>query len=65
MKHFAEAFAVAAVCALLAFWTWNNSHPSMLAVGLDCQGEAVRVYSADAAPKAAKACRTVEFHKAP
>ncbi|AXQ68570.1 hypothetical protein HOU00_gp106 [Caulobacter phage CcrPW] len=65
MKHASEALAVVAVCGLLAFWLWNDSHPVMVAVGLDCQGETVRVYGADDAPEASKVCRTVEIHKVP
>ncbi|AFU87900.1 hypothetical protein CcrColossus_gp030 [Caulobacter phage CcrColossus] len=65
MKHAADVLAIAAVCAFLGFLAWNNAHPPMIAVGLDCRGEAVRVYGADDAPEASKVCRTVEIHKAP
>ena len=66
MKSVSEAIVAVAFLALVGFVFYMLASPSrIVAVGLDCQGEQVRIYGADDAPKAAKVCRSVQLHKLP
>lgn len=57
----ASAAVAAAACILAAC----SPAPRPVLVGLDCQGEHVRLYGAEDGPEAARACRTVEIHQPP
>lgn len=43
----------------------TTTRPQTVAIGLDCQGEAVRVYAKDSAAEAARVCRSVALHRLP
>lgn len=66
MKYASQAVQVVAFLALVGFVFYMLAKaPDTVAVGLDCQGEQVRIYADGDAPKAAKACRSVQLHKLP
>lgn len=62
MKAIGESLPAVAFFALLGLCAYLYARPAAVLVGLDCQGEQVRIYGPQDGDAAVKACRTVQRH---